>query len=237
MTYQGSANWETWDVALWFGNDEGLYNAVREHHARFTANSAEAFVWELLPEGTPDFRGSPREVAKSYGQVDWQEIADDFNEMRGGDEPLEEARRQARGDHYEIKRGRLGWSAVLYDSRGDSINVINGDSEESVRGAAQRSWPGIKERGAPRPGPHAHEARRPSVAARPRHQRALISSQDTPKAERIIRSAAAAKFGRGRADLFFEHDQWWATVGSRTYSVVDAIPGFDGLGIDFEALG
>jgi len=70
-----------------------------------------------------------------------------------------------------------------------------------------------------------------------RGARPLISSQDTPKAERLIRSAAAAKFGRGRADLFFEHGQWWATVGSRSYSVVDAIPGVDHLGIDFEPLG
>jgi len=70
-----------------------------------------------------------------------------------------------------------------------------------------------------------------------REARPLISSQDTPKAERLIRSAAAAKFGRGRADLFFEHGQWWATVGSRSYSVVDAIPGVDHLGIDFEPLG
>ena len=76
--YQGWANWETWNVALWFGNDQGLYHAVREHPTKFTAASAKAFTKEMLPNGTPDFK-SPR----SYSKVDWKEIADDFNEMRG----------------------------------------------------------------------------------------------------------------------------------------------------------
>jgi hypothetical protein len=49
------------------------------------------------------------------------------------------------GKFYEIKRGRLGWSAVLYDNSGHSINVINGDSAEEVRGAAQQHWPDVPE--------------------------------------------------------------------------------------------
>ena len=77
--YQGWANYETWNVALWFGNDRGLYDAVREHPERFTAKGAKEFVKELLPDGTPDFKGKSR----SYAKVDWKEIADDFNEMRG----------------------------------------------------------------------------------------------------------------------------------------------------------
>jgi hypothetical protein len=85
--YQGWANYETWNVALWFDNDQGLYNEAREHPTRFTAGSAREFVKELLPSGTPDFKS--RGGSRAYAKVDWQEIADNFNEMRGGDEANE----------------------------------------------------------------------------------------------------------------------------------------------------
>ncbi len=30
MTYNGHKNWDYWNVALWIGNDEGLYNLAKE---------------------------------------------------------------------------------------------------------------------------------------------------------------------------------------------------------------
>jgi hypothetical protein len=79
--YNGWANYETWNVALWFGNDYGMYQAVKGHPKKFTAASAEEFTKELLPNGTPDFES--RGGASCYAKVNWKEIAADFNEMRG----------------------------------------------------------------------------------------------------------------------------------------------------------
>lgn len=65
----------------------------------------------------------------------------------------------------------------------------------------------------------------------------LVTSTETKSAERKVRQAARAKFGRSVYDAFFEHGQWWVSVGptgERIYSAVDAVPGVHGLGIDFE---
>lgn len=70
----------------------------------------------------------------------------------------------------------------------------------------------------------------------------FISASNTKAAERKVRSAAAAKFGRGKADVFFEHGSWFARVDDKrrgteaTYSAQDYRPGIDGTGIDFELL-
>ena len=38
MSFNGWKNWETWNVALWIGNDEGLYREARScvDYAQFT---------------------------------------------------------------------------------------------------------------------------------------------------------------------------------------------------------
>lgn len=58
-TYNGYKNWTHWNVALWIGNDEGLYmlarDTIRRHKTRDAA--ARAIVNELSEMGitkTPD---------------------------------------------------------------------------------------------------------------------------------------------------------------------------------------
>jgi len=67
--------------------------------------------------------------------------------------------------------------------------------------------------------------------------RRLKSSTETKAVEKLVRSAAAERFGRGQAVPVFEHGQWWVDVDGALYSVVDARPGIGRTGLDFEALG
>ena len=74
--YNGWLNWETWNCNLWVENDEGLYHARKDCKVGFwTPATVEGFFREFLPNGTPDF-DSPAD----YKSVDWQEIADSWNE-------------------------------------------------------------------------------------------------------------------------------------------------------------
>lgn len=62
--YQGHHCWNCWNVALWIGNDEGLYRAALECKSRpresgkpvSAAIAANRFFREVMPEGarTPD---------------------------------------------------------------------------------------------------------------------------------------------------------------------------------------
>ena len=52
-TYNGWTNYETWNVALWLGNDEGLYNLAR----RYRRSGYQALANDLKEIGsyeTPD---------------------------------------------------------------------------------------------------------------------------------------------------------------------------------------
>lgn len=62
MSYQGHKNRNFWNVALWIGNDEGLYRMAREHirRAKTKDEAARAILAELQSAGvekTPD--GAP----------------------------------------------------------------------------------------------------------------------------------------------------------------------------------
>ena len=54
-TYNGWKNYETWNVALWIGNDEGLYNVAKQcrDYAEFR-EQMEGIYGDTIAFGTPD---------------------------------------------------------------------------------------------------------------------------------------------------------------------------------------
>lgn len=73
-TYQGYANWATWNLCLWFDNEEGLYESYRSNSGNWNAESAKDHALSIMPKGTPDFEGDELEL------VDWSEVAEVWNQ-------------------------------------------------------------------------------------------------------------------------------------------------------------
>ena len=81
--YNGWKNRQTWNVALWFGNDYGLYTRAKEARAQFirmgwksgfNAARAKALVTAAFQTGkTPD--------GDELVGVNWAEIASAFNKF------------------------------------------------------------------------------------------------------------------------------------------------------------
>jgi hypothetical protein len=80
-TYNGWANWQTWNTALWFQNDEGLYRSILRDARRMsdpdtneiTADDAEYIISSNFDDGvTPD--------GADIENCDWDEIAGCINE-------------------------------------------------------------------------------------------------------------------------------------------------------------
>lgn len=67
-TYNGWKNWTTWNVALWLGNDESLYEfASRFVHYKDLANTLEE--WGTLT--TPDGASYKDEDLDTYALDEW----------------------------------------------------------------------------------------------------------------------------------------------------------------------
>ena len=71
-TYNGWANWETWNVALWIQNDEGLYRLARD------CRTFESFRETMDEIGAPTTGDN---VAWDLPCIDRDEIENMFSEL------------------------------------------------------------------------------------------------------------------------------------------------------------
>ena len=76
-TYQGWANWETWNAALWIGNDEFLYNTAK---ACVTFREGLETPWDKFVRCMTDGMIG-RHLEKTGDGVRWDDPAIDAEEM------------------------------------------------------------------------------------------------------------------------------------------------------------
>ena len=67
-TYNGYSNYETWNVALWIQNDEGLYELARR------ARDYKAFIKSLREFEGPISKETPDGVAWNDSCIDTEEL-------------------------------------------------------------------------------------------------------------------------------------------------------------------
>jgi len=76
--YNGWKNWETWNVALWLQNDEGLYRLARSTEIGNYRELARILHSELGMSETPDG------VQWNYCGLDFDSLDEMLSELRGG---------------------------------------------------------------------------------------------------------------------------------------------------------
>jgi hypothetical protein len=86
MSYQGWKNYETWCVALWIDNEEGLYHEVCDmvHSMRFKemyeiADTLKDYIEEMNPLSGDASMWSDL-LGAALSEVDWIEIAEHYKD-------------------------------------------------------------------------------------------------------------------------------------------------------------
>lgn len=85
-TYNGWTNYETWNVALWLNNDQGLQEAA---HEIVSESWDDTYPWkagealkDFVEEMQPDLGANMWSdlLTAALSQVHWTEIAENFHE-------------------------------------------------------------------------------------------------------------------------------------------------------------
>ncbi|OED44671.1 hypothetical protein ACH42_06950 [Endozoicomonas sp. (ex Bugula neritina AB1)] len=76
--YNGYSNYQTWNVALWIFNEEGLYRywIERQHEDNLPRE-----LQDWIEENTPEVTGLYADIlGHALGMVDWYEVAEAIRE-------------------------------------------------------------------------------------------------------------------------------------------------------------
>ena len=79
-TYNGWSNYETWNVALWIGNDEGLYHMAKDIARRCPEDESpyERFAEDMRDLGATE---TPDGVAYNDSALDNDELDDMMRDL------------------------------------------------------------------------------------------------------------------------------------------------------------
>lgn len=78
-TYNGWSNYETWNVALWIGNDEGLYRLAKQYRRQ----GYRAFVRALKELSDPNDHTNHQIAFETPDNVAWNDSGLDIEALDG----------------------------------------------------------------------------------------------------------------------------------------------------------